>query len=55
MGLGSFHGVFKTHPHRDFSGGPVVKNLPANGGDGVRSLVREDPTCLRATKLVASH
>ena len=34
MGLGSFHEVFKTHPHRDFSGGPVVKNLPANGGDG---------------------
>ena len=28
----------------------VVKNPPANAGDTVRSLVREDPTCLGATK-----
>ena len=25
----------------DFPGGPVVKNLPSNAGDGVRSLVGE--------------
>ena len=32
----------------DFPGGPMVKNLPANAGDWVRSLVWEDSTCLRA-------
>ena len=36
----------------DFPGGAVVKNLPANAGDTVRSLVREDPTCRGATKPV---
>ena len=30
---------------RDFPGGAVVKNLPANAGDMGLSLVREDPTC----------
>ena len=34
----------------DFPGGSVVKNLPANAGDMVRSLVQEDPTCRGATK-----
>ena len=34
----------------DFPGGPVVKNLPANAGDTVRSLLREDSTCRGATK-----
>ena len=33
-----------------FPGGAVVKNPPANAGDTVRALVREDPTCHRATK-----
>ena len=28
---------------RDFPGGSVVKNLPANAGGGVQSLNREDP------------
>ena len=28
---------------RDFPGGSVVKNLPANAGGGVQSLDREDP------------
>ena len=27
--------------HRDFPGGPVVKNLPSNAGDVNRSLVGE--------------
>ena len=40
--------------YRDFSGGAVVKNPPANAGDTGRALVREDPTCHRATK-PASH
>ena len=33
-------------------GGPVIKNLPANAGAQMRSLVREDPICHRATTLV---
>ena len=37
-----------------FPGGVVVKNPPANAGDRVRALVREDPTCRGATK-PASH
>ena len=36
----------------DFHGGPGVKNPPCNAGDMVRFLVREDPTCCRATKPV---
>ena len=36
---------------RDFPGGPVVKNLPAHAGDTVQSLVWQDFTCFRATKL----
>ena len=38
---------------RDFPAGTVVKNPPANEGTQVRSLVREDPTCCRATKPVS--
>ena len=36
----------------DFSGGPVVKNQPANAGDtgSVPYLVWKDSTCLGATK-----
>ena len=34
----------------DFPVGPVVKNLPANAGTWVQSLVWEDFTCCRATK-----
>ena len=37
---------------RDFLGGTVVKNPPANAGDTVRALVPVDPTCRRATKPV---
>ena len=36
-----------------FPGGTVVKNLPANAGDTGSALVREDPTCHRATKPVS--
>ena len=36
----------------DFPGGAVVKNPPANAGDAVRALVREDPTCRGVTKAV---
>ena len=32
---------FHFNKHRTFLGGPVVKNLPSNTGDGVWSLVRE--------------
>ena len=35
---------------RDFPGGAVVKNPPANAGDTVRALVWEYPTCRGATK-----
>ena len=35
---------------RDFPGGTVVKNPPANAGTWVRALVREDTTCHGATK-----
>ena len=36
---------------RDFPGGAVVKNPPANAVDNaVQSLVQEDPTCHGATK-----
>ena len=37
---------------RDFPGGAVVKNPPANAGDTRSSPAREDPTCRRATKPV---
>ena len=29
----------------DFSGAPVVRNLPANAGDSSSTPGREDPTC----------
>ena len=38
--------------HWGFPGGSVVKNLPASAGVVVQALVREDPTCDRATKPV---
>ena len=41
-----------NYNNRNFPGGAVVKNLPANAGDTVRALVREDPTCCGATKPV---
>ena len=34
--------------YRDFPGGPLVKNLPANEAD--MGLIREDPTFCGATK-----
>ena len=42
---------------RDFPGGAVVKNPPANAGDnaGVWALVREDPTCCGETKPVCHN
>ena len=36
--------------YRDFLGGPVVKNLPANAGAQVRPLAWEDPLFPGATK-----
>ena len=42
----------KRSQARDFPGGAVVKNPPSNAGDTVQSLVREDPTCHRATQPV---
>ena len=35
---------------RDFPGGAVVKNPPANAGNTGLSLVQEDPTCCRAAR-----
>ena len=35
---------------KDFPGGSVVKNLPANAGDTVQSRIREDPTCHGSAK-----
>ena len=35
-----------------FPGGSVVKNLPANAETQVRSLIGQDPTCVRITKPV---
>ena len=35
-----------------FPGGAVVDNPPANAGDWVCALVREDPTCHGAAKPV---
>ena len=38
---------------KDFYGGPMVKNPPANAGDmGLIPGIREDPTCQEATKPV---
>ena len=43
------------HPRRvDFPGGPVVENLPANAGHVCSIPGGEDPTCQRATKLMAA-
>ena len=44
--------VYSNVPSQDFPGGAVVKNLPANAGDWVQALVREDPKCCGATKPV---
>ena len=37
---------------QDFPVGAVVKNLPANTGEWVQSLVEEDPSCHEAAKPV---
>ena len=42
----------KMEISRDFPGGTVVKNPPANAGDMGSSLIQEDPTCCGATKPV---
>ena len=45
--------LHKFWKYRDFPGGAVVKNPPANAGDtGLGALVWEDPTCRRAAKPV---
>ena len=41
------HHLFLSSLTGDFSDGPVVKNLPANAGDAVRSLLWEDSICHR--------
>ena len=46
--FGSFACISKVL--RDFPGGPVVEDPPADAGTQVQSLVQEDSTCLRATK-----
>ena len=46
----------KNITDRDFPGGAVVKNPPANAGNmGSSVLVREDPTCRGATKPVCHN
>ena len=54
----------QNQEHRDFPGGAVVKNLPANAGNTgsspdpgtrVQALIREDPTCRGATKPVCHN
>ena len=40
---------------QDFREGTVDKNLPANSGDMVQSLVQEDFTCLRKLKVVCHN
>ena len=42
---------------KDFPGGPVIKNLPANTGDMDMGLilVQEDFTCLNTAKLVCHN
>ena len=44
--------MIKNQSFRDFPGGAMVKNPPANAGDTVRSLVWEDPPCRGAAKPV---
>ena len=51
---------FKQISHKnkdflDFPGCTVDKNPPANAGDGVWSLIGEDPTCLGTTKPVGHN
>ena len=41
--------------NKDFPGGPLVKNLPANAGDTGSSLIQEDSTCHGATKPVCHN
>ena len=40
---------------RDFLGGPVVKNSPANAEDTGQSLVWQDPACPGATNPVLEN
>ena len=47
--------VSKKLQVRNFWGGAVVKNPPANAGDTGSILVREDPTCRGATKPVCHN
>ena len=49
-GLTTSKSCIKKIFSEDFLRGSVVKNLPANAGDAVQSLVQEDPTCCRAPK-----
>ena len=52
--LGGNRGEWHQEAARPGSpGDSVVKNSPANAGDTVRSLLREDCTCRRATKVRA--
>ena len=41
--------IVQKIPDGGFPGGSVVKNLPANAGDTVQSLICEEPTCCGAT------
>ena len=52
-GAGSREKEYTTKGHeREFPGGTVVKNPPASARDTGSLVVREDPTCRRATKPV---
>ena len=46
-----FYTFTSKQPRQGFPDGPAIKNLPVQGTQ-VQPLVREDPTCCRATKPV---
>ena len=52
-GTGSFPGQGTKIPHREFSGGPGVKNLPANAGNMVSFPGLGRSHMLRAAKAVS--
>ena len=56
MGLLNFKRKIRRQNWEDFSGGPVVKNLPCNAGDaGLISGQGGNTTCLGATKLMSHY
>ena len=48
--------MIKKSTTRDFPSGPVVKNLPANAGEGgFDPWSGKNPTCFRVTKQVCCN